>query len=96
MSSNPNKLDQLKQKLQSKGDDGNTVTSLYCLIKELHCLPDILGREYEVVYEGNRIKKIIQKPISIPALMVLFKEMEKDYQKQEKEMKKSQRKGRRR
>ena len=88
-------LDNLKQKLKSKGDDGNTVTSLYYLIKELKCLPEIIGREFEIDYdEEGRIKKIKQLPMSISTLMILFKEMEEDYQKQEKEMKKSQRKGR--
>ena len=88
-------LDKIRQKVSSKdSEEGGITTSLYYLIKELHCLPDILGREYEVIYEGDRIKKIIQKPISIPALNVLFKEMEKDYKRQEREMKKSQRKGR--
>ena len=89
-------LDKIRQKVSSKTEEGGITTSLYYLIKELGCLPDILGREYEVEYDkDNRIKRIIQKPISIPALMVLFKEMEKDNKRQEREMKKSQKKGRR-
>ena len=96
MSSKQNKLDQLKQKLQSKGDDGNTVTSLYCLIKELHCLPEIIGREFEVEYDNEgRIKKIRQLPMSIPTLAILFHELEEDQKRQEKDMKKSKGKGRR-
>lgn len=87
-------LDKLKQKVSGKKEESST-TSLYYLIKELSCLPDIIGREFEVEYdEQNRIKKIRQLPISIPTLMVLMKEMEEDYKRQEKEMKKSQ-KGRR-
>ena len=89
-------LDKIRQKVSGQSEDSDITTSLFYLMKELGCLPDILGREYEVIYEGNRIKKIIQKPISIPALNILFKEMEKDYKKQEQEMNKSQRKGRRR
>lgn len=89
------KLDNLKDRLQGKNEEGSLTTSLYYLIKELGCLPDILGREYEVIYEGNKIKKIIQKPISIPALWTLFHEMQEDQKRQEQEMKKSQRKGRR-
>ena len=88
-------LDKLKQKVSGK-KEGNSVTSLYYLIKELKCLPEIIGREFEVEYDKqNRIKKIRQLPISIPTLMVLMKEMEEDYKRQEKEMKKSQRKGKR-
>ena len=89
-------LDKIKQKVSGESGETGITTSLYYLIKELGCLPDILGREYEVIYEGNKIKKIIQKPISIPSLMVLFKEMEKDYKKQERESKKMKSLGRRR
>ena len=97
------KLDRLKQNLKGN-EQGNLVTSLYYLIKELKCLPEILGKEFEVIYEKqvwykpwtwNRISKIIQKPISIPTLNVLMKEMEEDYKRQEKEAKKNKVKGRR-
>ena len=94
MSSKPNHLDQLKHKIQ-RSSGGDEVTSIYYLIKELKCLPDIIGREFEVVYEGDKIKKIIQKPMSIPSFMILLDEMKEDYKRQEKEMKKSQRRGKR-
>lgn len=90
------RLNKLKQNLQSKSDKGSLVTSLYYLIKELKCLPDILGREFEVVYDKKgRISKILQKPMSISSLNILLNEMNEDYKRQEKESKKSQRKGRR-
>ena len=88
MSLKPNKLDQLRQRLKGKSG-GDEVTSIYFLIKELKCLPDIIGREFEVVYEGDKIKKIIQKPMSIPSFMILLNEMKEDYKRQEREMKKS-------
>ena len=83
------KLDKIKQKVLHKEED--EVTSLYYLIKELGCLPDIIGREYEVIYEGDKIKKIIQKPIPIPTLQTLFAEMEKDQRRQDKVNKKTRR-----
>ena len=90
------RLDSLKQKLQGKNEEGKLVTSLYYLIKELKCLPDIVGREYEVEYDKmGRIKKIRQLPIKITTMKILFEEMKKDYIKQEKEAKKMKR-GRRR
>ncbi len=98
------KLDNLKQKVQNKSSEGDTVTSLYYLIKELKCLSDIVGREFEVIYERviwykpwtwNKIKKIIQKPIAVSTLSVLFNELEKDVKRQEREMNKSKVKGRR-
>ena len=91
-------LSQLKDRVlgDSSNEKGISPTSLWYLIKELKCLPDILGREYEVEYDSqNRIKSIRQKPISIPTLMVLFKEMEKDYKRQEKQSKKMKKSGRR-
>jgi hypothetical protein len=90
------KLDRIRQRVV-KGTKASEVTSLYYLIKELKCLPDILGREFEVEYEEirilkwfkwYRIKKIIQKPIKIPTLMVLLDEMKEDYKRQEREAKK--------
>ena len=90
------KLDKLKQRIQ--GSSQVTInTEFYFLAKELGCLPDLLGREYEVVYdEQGRISKLIQKPISIPSFISLMEEMEKDYKNQEKQMKKANRgKGRR-
>ena len=90
------KLDRIKQRVSGKSEEGDITTSLYYLIKELKCLPDILGREFEVEYnEKGNISRIIQKPMSIPSLMILFKEMEKDYKKQEREMRKAKNKGRR-
>lgn len=81
------------------------VTGLYYLIKELKCLPDILGRNYEVEVEETienkfwrwllpkkKIKvKLRQRPINIQALRLLFREMEEDYKKQNEQMKKANR-----
>ena len=81
-----NSLRELQQKVQNK-NGGDEVTSLYYLIKELGCLPDIVGREYEVVYVGDKIVKIIQKPIAITTLQVLMKELEEDKKREAKQMK---------
>jgi len=82
--------------LRSRDTEDELVTSIYYLIKELKCLPEIIGREYELVYEDDKITKIIQKPMKISSLVVLLNEMKEDYKRQEKEMEKSKRKGRRR
>jgi len=85
------RLDKLKQKVS--GNNQVTVnTEFYYLAKELGCLPDLLGREYEVEYDSQgRICRILQKPMTIPSFIGLMNEMEKDYKRQEKEMKKSKR-----
>jgi hypothetical protein len=83
------KLDKIKQRVSGKGEESSITTSLYLLIKELGCLPEILGREYEVYdKDGTFIYRIKQKAITIPSLITLLQEMEKDYKRQEKEYKK--------
>ncbi len=101
-------LEKLKNKMlgrDSGGDDKELTSSIYFLIKELKCLPDILGRDYEIEYAPivwwkpstwNRIVGIRQLPMKIPSMVVLFKEMEKDYKKQKQDYDKMNRKGRRR
>lgn len=85
------KLEKIKQRATSKGD--SLETSLYYLIKELKCLPDVLGREFEVLYDNKgRITKILQKPMSIPSLFALMAEMDKDFRKQEREAKSKRKK----
>ncbi|MAG76423.1 MAG: hypothetical protein CL811_06635 [Colwelliaceae bacterium] len=88
-------LEQLKKKV-TDGNKGDTVSTIYYLIKELGCLPEVIGREYEVKYDSKgRISRIKQLPMSIPSLVILMKEMEEDYKRQEREMKKSRGKGKR-
>jgi len=89
------KLDKLKSKLQNPGNKATVNTEFYLLAKELGCLPDLLGREYEVEYDSiGRIKKIRQLPISLPSFINLMREMDQDYKRQEKAMKKANRRGR--
>jgi len=81
-------LDKLKRKV-TKGEDLDTISSFYYLIKELGCLPEVIGRDYEVEYDKqNRIKKIRQLPMKITTLVTLFREMKKDWDEQNKRMRK--------
>lgn len=88
------KLDKLRSRVSGTEQEVTINTEIYFLAKELGCLGDLLGREYELVYEEGKIKKIVQKPISVPAFLSMMSEMEKDYKNQEKQMKKA--KGRKR
>ncbi len=92
MPSPKDRLNELRKRVSKGEDKGNLTTSLFYLIKELKCLSDVVGREFEVIYDGDKIVKIVQKPMKIPTLITLFDEMEKDYRKQEREMKKAKRK----
>ncbi len=84
------KLDEIRKRVTQGSQKGNLVTAFYYLAKELHCLPELLGREFEVDYDKDgKIKRIRQLPISIPALVTLLGEMEEDYKGQEREARKA-------
>lgn len=99
------KLDSLKEKILGNSNRLDFSTAFYYLAKELHCIPDILGREYEVVYEEvefnffnistwfvrERVVGFRQKPMSVPSFLVLMEEMSNDYKNQSKAMKKGRR-----
>jgi len=68
------------------GLDGN----IYQLAKELGCLGDLIGREYVIVRdESGQIIGFRQKPVRVATLLTLFKEAQKDAERQEAEMKKN-------
>ncbi len=56
MLSPKDRLERIKKGVKGQREDTGIVTSIYYLIKELKCLPDIVGREYEVEYDDNKIK----------------------------------------
>ena len=94
-------LNKLKDRLQNKSGKVTIATEFYFLAKELGCLGDLLGREYEIESYIQFWKwkipvyfKLRQKAISIPAFISMMEELEKDYKNQEKQMKKA--KGRKR
>mgnify|MGYP001609457285 CR=1 FL=1 len=51
---------------------------------------DFVGREFYVVYQDDKIVKVIQKPIRTKVLLKLFKLFEKYCERQERSMKKNQ------
>jgi len=90
------KLEKLKSKIKGNDSQVTINTEFYLLAKELGCLPDLLGREYEVIYDDKgRISRVIQKPMSVPSFINLMSEMEEDCKRQANEAKKAKRKGRR-
>ena len=65
-------------KILKKGtEDKSELTDIMSLVKELGCLPEVLGRDYEVISpNGDLICTIRQKPISMKQLNNLLKELE--------------------
>lgn len=47
---------------------------IYAVGKDLNCIGDLIGREFEIIYEGDKIKKVIQKPIKISQFMAILRE----------------------
>lgn len=92
-----NRLESLRSKVSGTigskvGLDGN----IFELCTLVGGWGDITGREFEVKYEGNKIIKIIQKPIRLSVLMSLIKEAQKHNERQEKASKTKGPKGRKR
>jgi len=82
------KLDELKSKVTSQNQPKITITTeFYLLAKELGCLGDLIGREYEFIYEENRLTGMKQKPMKISSFTTLMDEMELDNKRQAKMMK---------
>jgi len=83
------KLDKLKARLKSNDNQVTINTEFYLLAKELGCLPDLIGREYEIEYDDKgRISKVRQLPMSVPSFVTLMDEMQNDVRRQNKEVKK--------
>ena len=85
------RLDRLRQRVTSSGRSDLTF-DLYLLIKELKCLPEVVGREFEVEYEGDKVKRVRQLPMKIPTLITLMEHLERDYKEQQKQTRKMKRK----
>ena len=82
----------LKSRVQGQHSKVTVETEFYFLAKELGCLGDLLGREYEVIYDDKgKIIGFRQKPITIPAFISMMEEMKKDYENQERQAKKANR-----
>ena len=68
-----NRLNQLKKRTTSQESKVTINTEFYFLAKELGCLPELLGREYEFIKDNNgELIGFRQKPISIPTFINLM------------------------
>lgn len=88
-------LDKLKQRVKGSESKVSISTEFYMLAKELSCLPELIGREFEFIYKEDKLVGMKQLPIKIPQFIQLMNEMDADYKRQAKQMKESQRRGRR-
>lgn len=72
------KLKKLRSKVFGKSntsEDGTGLTAIVEMARGLSCLPDIIGREYEIKDSTGRVVYTIsQKPMTIKQLNTLLKE----------------------
>jgi len=67
------------------GDRTSEITGLFYLAKELGCLGEIIGREFEVRDKsGKLIYEIKQRPMNIPQANLLMKELKEHNKREEK------------
>ncbi len=90
------KLDKLKSRLQGKENNFTLEDEQFILAKELGCLGEIIGREYEFIKRDGEIVGFRQKPMSIPTYIKLMDSLRKIKKMEEKQMKEAKQKGRRR
>jgi len=84
-----NQLSHLKDKILNKKKDYGLLTDLVELAKELGCLPDIIGRDYEVRDDkGKIIYTIRQKAMSINQLNTLMNQLQLVHKRENERMKK--------
>ena len=84
-----------KQKLQGKDSTSSLAEEQFLLAREIGCLGEIIGREYEFIETNGKITGFRQKPMSIPTYIKLVESFAKVKRREEKQMKKSS-KGKRR
>lgn len=72
-------LERLKNRVFAKKESKKEteLTGILELAREFSCLPDILGRDYDILdSSGKLVYTIRQKPMAIKQLNTLLKEME--------------------
>jgi len=71
-------FDKLNKKiLNGKKTEPSELTSVFQMIREFGGLGEVLGREFEVYDNNNKLKyKVVQKPIKIHQLNIALKELE--------------------
>ncbi len=90
------KLDRLKSRLQGGSNKVTLADEQFVLAKELGCLGEIIGREYEFIKRDGEIVGFRQKPMPIPTYIKLMNSFRKMKKEEEKQMKQSKGRGRRR
>lgn len=85
------KPEELKSRILNQHNKVTIETEFYLLAKELGCLGDIIGRDYEFIFKDGKIIGMRQLPMKISSFISLMNEMERDHKNQEKAMKKRKR-----
>ena len=75
-------------------DRTSELGGIISLLRQIHCLPEIIGREYEgtLTLDGKEIRfKFRQRPMNLSQLMVLLEELSEAMERENNEIKKASR-----
>lgn len=87
------KVNQIRDRVKNKNSVLSSVDILVDCARELGCLSDIIGREYEITDNaGNIIARIHQKPMKLLQLNTILKSLDKLHKKEKEAMEKGRRK----
>ena len=88
-------LNKIRERVQNKNHNITLADEQFLLAKELGCLGEIIGREYELIKKDGEIVGFRQKPMDIATYINLIEAFKKYKEMEEREMKKARRKGKR-
>lgn len=85
------KLDKIRNKVQGNETNITLADEQFMLTKELGCLGEIIGRDFEFIEKNGKIVGFKQLPMKIPTYINLMRAFIKFKEEEEKQMKKSRR-----
>lgn len=85
------KLDKIRNKVQGNETNITLADEQFLLAKELGCLGEIIGRDFEFIEKNGKIVGFKQLPMKIPTYINLMRAFIKFKEEEEKQMKKSRR-----
>lgn len=88
MQSNLNKI---RNKVQGKENNITLADEQFLLAKELGCLSEIIGRDFEFIEKDGKVVGFRQLPMKIPIFLQLRDALEKYKNEEKKQMKKGKR-----
>ena len=71
------KLNKIKERVQGQQNEITLIDEQFILAKELACLGEIIGREYELIKKQGEVIGFRQKPMKIQTYLKLVNSLKK-------------------